>query len=56
MSGSRHAMMNAVRVRKENQVISAEEQNALIRFNRTEKVKKEAEIIGKFKEMIQKKF
>ena len=29
MSGSRHARMNAVRLRKENQVYSAEEQRAL---------------------------
>ncbi|CAG8450235.1 2331_t:CDS:2 [Ambispora leptoticha] len=32
MSGSRHRRMNAVRIRKENQVISAEEKRALMLF------------------------
>lgn len=33
MSGSRHKRMNAVRMRKENQVISVEEKRALAQFN-----------------------
>lgn len=40
MSGSRHRRMNAVRVRKENQVISAEEKRAMLLFNQEEKLKK----------------
>ncbi|KAJ3109440.1 hypothetical protein HDU97_006685 [Phlyctochytrium planicorne] len=52
MSGSRHQRMNAVRIRKENQVISAEEKNALLLFNQQEKARKEAETIARFKEMV----
>ena len=33
MSGSRHSRMNAVRIRKENQIYSAEEKAALAMFN-----------------------
>ena len=33
MSGSRHKKMNAIRIRKENQVYSAEEKRALALFN-----------------------
>ncbi|KAJ3414198.1 hypothetical protein HDV05_006903 [Chytridiales sp. JEL 0842] len=52
MSGSRHQRMNAVRIRKENQVISAEEKHALLMFNQQEKLKKEAETIAHLKEMV----
>ncbi|KAI8813247.1 ras-induced vulval development antagonist-domain-containing protein, partial [Cladochytrium replicatum] len=52
MSGSRHTRMNAVRIRKENQVISAEEKRALLHFNQQEKLRKEAEVLGQFKEMV----
>lgn len=52
MSGSRHRRMNAVRMRKENQVISAEEKRGILKLQREEKVKKEALIIGSFKEML----
>jgi len=45
MSGSRHARMNAVRMRKENQIISAEEQRSILKMRGEEKQKKEAEII-----------
>lgn len=38
MSGSRHKLMNAVRVKKESQVISNEEKKALMTFNQAEKV------------------
>ena len=34
MSGSRHAKMNAVRIRKENQVYSAEEKKALAMYHK----------------------
>lgn len=37
MSGSRHARMNAIRIRKENQVYSAEEKRALALIQYEEK-------------------
>ncbi|CAG8565199.1 5196_t:CDS:2 [Paraglomus occultum] len=52
MSGSRHRRMNAVRIRKENQVISAEEKRALMLFNQEEKAKKENKIISDFREVV----
>ncbi|KAI9093476.1 ras-induced vulval development antagonist-domain-containing protein [Phlyctochytrium arcticum] len=52
MSGSRHRRMNAVRIRKENQVISAEEKRALLLFNQEANLKKEADIIANFKDMV----
>ncbi|ORX83853.1 DUF926-domain-containing protein [Basidiobolus meristosporus CBS 931.73] len=52
MSGSRHHRMNAVRIRKENQVISAEEKRALLLFNQEEKAKKENKIIADFRELV----
>ncbi|KAJ3227906.1 hypothetical protein HK099_008316 [Clydaea vesicula] len=56
MSGSRHQMMNSVRVRKENQVISAEEKKSLLVFSQQERMRKEAEIIGGFKELVSNTF
>ncbi len=41
MSGSRHSRMNAVRIRKENQIYSAEEKAALAMFNFEENKMKE---------------
>ncbi|KAI8618474.1 ras-induced vulval development antagonist-domain-containing protein [Chytriomyces sp. MP71] len=55
MSGSRHRRMNAVRIRKENQVISAEEKNALLMFAQQEKLRKETETIALLKEMVSAK-
>ncbi|KAJ3186221.1 hypothetical protein HDU85_007661 [Gaertneriomyces sp. JEL0708] len=52
MSGNRHKRMNAVRIRKENQVISAEEKRALLLFNQEANLKKESEIIANFKDMV----
>lgn len=52
MSGSRHARMNAVRVRKENQIYSAEEKRELLKLQRDEREKKEREIVGQFKELL----
>lgn len=46
MSGSRHQRMNAVRMRKENQIISAEEQRSILKMRGEEKQKKEAEIVA----------
>lgn len=53
MSGSRHARMNAVRIRKENQVYSAEEQRALALITLQENQQKEAELLQDWKEMLQ---
>ena len=52
MSGSRHARMNAVRIRKESQVYSAEEKRALALLNYEEKQQKEAKIIADLKVML----
>ena len=51
MSGSRNKRMNAVRLRKENQVINAEEKRAILLLQREEKVRKEGLIISQFKEV-----
>lgn len=55
MSGSRHRRMNAVRVRKENQVISAEEKRGILKLQAEEKAKRENEIVASFREMVQEK-
>ncbi|OZJ05483.1 hypothetical protein BZG36_01620 [Bifiguratus adelaidae] len=52
MSGSRHQLMNAVRLRKENQVISAEEKRALLTHAQESRVKRENEIISGFREIL----
>ncbi|KFM70015.1 hypothetical protein X975_10147, partial [Stegodyphus mimosarum] len=52
MSGSRHRRMEAVRLRKENQIYSADEKRALAMFNREERRKRETKILSQFKEMI----
>lgn len=55
MSGSRHARMNAVRIRKENQIYSAEEKLALARYNYEERAKRENEVIAGFREILASK-
>ena len=55
MSGSRHKRMNAVRMRKENQVYSAEEKRALAMFNYEEKQKRESQMLADFRQLIQNK-
>lgn len=55
MSGSRHRRMNAVRMRKENQVISAEEKRGILKLQKEEKDKREGLIVNQFKEMIEEK-
>ncbi|PWN37142.1 DUF926-domain-containing protein [Meira miltonrushii] len=52
MSGSRHNRMNAVRMRKENQVYTAEEQRSMLKLIAEEKQKKEAALVEQFKEMV----
>lgn len=54
MSGSRHARMNAVRMRKENQVYTAEEKRALAVIALEERQKKETEVVNDFRADLQK--
>ncbi|KAI8087847.1 ras-induced vulval development antagonist-domain-containing protein [Gilbertella persicaria] len=56
MSGSRHQRMNAVRLRKENQVISAEEKRLVLQHAQEQKIKRENEIISGFREVLNEKF
>lgn len=55
MSGSRHRRMEAVRIRKENQIYSADEKRALAMFSKDERQKRETKILTQFKDMIQSK-
>jgi hypothetical protein len=55
MSGSRHARMNAVRIRKENQVYSAEEQRALALITMEENQQKESQLMQDFRVMLKGK-
>lgn len=52
MSGSRHARMNAIRMRKENQVYTAEEKAALALINFEEKKAKELRVLEDLKRLI----
>lgn len=47
--------MEAVRLRKENQIYSADEKRALANFNHEERFKREKKILTQMKEMIRKK-
>lgn len=55
MSGSRHKRMNAIRIRKENQVYSAEEKRALSLLNFEEKANKEKKLMSDFRKYLQEK-
>ena len=55
MSGSRHQRMNAVRIRKENQVYSAEEQRALALITMEENQQKESQLMEDFRTMLKEK-
>ena len=52
MSGSRHRRMEAVRLRKENQVYSADEKRALAMFNKEERQKREQKVMEHLREMV----
>lgn len=52
MSGARHKKMNAMRLRKENQVINAEEKRAILNLQREEKIKREGMIVSQFRELM----
>ena len=47
--------MEAVRLRKENQIYSADEKRALAMFSKEERVKRENKILGQFREMVSDK-
>ena len=55
MSGSRHRRMEAVRMRKENQLYSADEKRALQLFNKEERAKRESTILTQFRDMLAKR-
>ena len=55
MSGSRHRRMEAVRLRKENQIYSADEKRALANFNHEVRSKKEDQLMTQFRELIHSK-
>ncbi|KLO18332.1 DUF926-domain-containing protein [Schizopora paradoxa] len=55
MSGSRHRRMNAVRMRKENQVISAEEKRGILKLQKEERERREAILRDEFKELVSEK-
>ncbi len=52
MSGSRHRRMNAVRMRKENQVISAEEKRGILKLQQEEKQRREGILREEFQELL----
>jgi hypothetical protein len=52
MSGSRHRRMNAVRMRKENQVISAEEKRGILKLQQEEKQRRESILREEFQELL----
>jgi hypothetical protein len=52
MSGSRHRRMNAVRMRKENQVISAEEKRGILKLQKEERERREAILREEFTELV----
>ncbi|KAM6501519.1 Ras-induced vulval development antagonist domain containing protein [Amanita muscaria] len=55
MSGSRHRRMNAVRLRKENQVISAEEKRGILKLQKEERERRESILREEFTELVHDK-
>lgn len=55
MSGSRHRRMEAVRLRKENQIYSADEKRALAKFNHEERSKREIKILSQLRDIVHRK-
>ncbi|KAI3957580.1 hypothetical protein MKW92_027744 [Papaver armeniacum] len=54
MSGSRHQRMNSIRIRKENQIYSAEDKRALAEFNYEEKAKREQKVMASLKRLLER--
>lgn len=48
----RHRRMEAVRIRKENQIYSADEKRALAAFSKEERGKRERAILQQFREVL----
>ncbi len=55
MSGSRHRRMNAVRMRKENQVISAEEKRGILKLQQEERQRRETILREEFQALVDEK-
>ncbi|CCL98674.1 uncharacterized protein FIBRA_00676 [Fibroporia radiculosa] len=55
MSGSRHRRMNAVRMRKENQVISAEEKRGILKLQQEERERRETILREEFQQLVSDK-
>mmetsp|Transcript_15103 Transcript_15103/g.30557 ORF Transcript_15103/g.30557 Transcript_15103/m.30557 type:complete len:102 (-) Transcript_15103:153-458(-) len=55
MSGSRHKRMNAIRIRKENQVYSVEEKRALSLLNFEEKAAREKKLMADMRAFLKTK-
>merc|ERR1712147_561241 len=55
MSGNRHRRMEAVRLRKESQIYTAEEKRALDMYNSVARANKESSVIAQFKELSKQK-
>ncbi|KAI0930074.1 hypothetical protein AcV5_006874 [Taiwanofungus camphoratus] len=55
MSGSRHRRMNAVRMRKENQVISAEEKRGILKLQQEERERREVILREEFQQLVSEK-
>lgn len=55
MSGSRHRRMNAVRMRKEGQIYSAEEERILAQINAAERAKRENQVVADFRQLLSSK-
>ena len=55
MSGSRHRRMNAVRMRKENQVISAEEKRGILKLQQEERERREAILREEFQQLVEER-
>lgn len=55
MSGNRHRRMEAVRLRKESQIYSAEEKRALQLYSKQERDGKESGVIQQFRDMVKVK-
>eukprot|EP00878_Enallax_costatus_P044424 GHUV01053031.1.p1 GENE.GHUV01053031.1~~GHUV01053031.1.p1 ORF type:complete len:162 (+),score=31.30 GHUV01053031.1:326-811(+) len=54
ISGSPHSRMNAIRMRKENQIYSAEEKAALAMLNFEENKRKEAKLLEDMRQLVHK--
>jgi len=54
MSGSRHSRMNAIRIRKENQVYTAEEKAALAMINHEEQMAREQKVLADLRKLVER--